>query len=219
MRTRNALERLAAAAPPAPFVDSAEEDAILTRIVQTHRSPARRTRPVAIALVAAAVIGAAIAAVAMHGHPAPSGAKTVGSLHAALTGASIEAAGYHFKTPAGFAAADSCDGTTQTPSGNPDTPVHAMRAAASADGGCLYLFLIIPQAGTPPSFGGATPVDVGSYQGYYVPANDAGESTLYIALPRSDPAANGPAYLGLQAQGLTEDQVIAVAQSGLPFNP
>jgi hypothetical protein len=218
MRTRNALERLAAAVPAEPSIDSGEEDRILARIVVSDRSPARRSRPIAIGLVlvAAALTVAALAAGLMRGHPAPR-VEVAESNGVPLTGARIKLAGYHFRTPAGFAPADACESATPTPPGSPETPAHAMRAAASSDGGCVEAFFQVYTDGTTPGDLGATPVDVGTYQGYYVPqVASSGKSALYVELPQGEAR---PVYLVLYSEGLTEDQLIAVALSGLPASP
>ena len=222
MRTRNAIERLTAAGRPLladadKLVGDVEQHQILDRILASDRSAVRRRRPIVIALVTAALIGGAIAAVVTHGNAAPPTSAAGGHHEIRLTGATIQAAGYHFRTPAGFAASDACESATPTPPGSPETPAHAMRAAASADGGCveaLYLIAGSPTAPTPnPPPGEA--VDVGSYQGYYDAQGDA-RATLYVELPQGDAR---PVFLVLFAQGLTEDQLIAVALSGLPSSP
>ena len=226
MRTRNSLERLAAVAPAEPLLEAGEEDRILERIVASDRSPLRRRRPIAIALVAATVVGAAVAAVATYGHATPPSRATGGHHPTALTGARIEAAGYHFRTPAGFTAtSESSCGTTSSDSGphgisksGPVSVMNGFSVAASADGGCVAAFFMLSHDGTTPADNGATPVSVGNYQGYYTAPDASGQSALYVALPKADPAA-GPVYLALYSEGLTEDQLIAVAQSGLPANP
>jgi hypothetical protein len=220
MRTRDALERLGAAGRPLvadaeSLVDSAEEERVLARIIATDRSThaAHRRRRLALGLAGAGVLAAAVA-VAASGVLGSSLATKIGGRHrVALTGARIQMAGYHFRTPAGFKATSdtSCGGT------GPNPQVNGFAAAASAAGGCVGVSFLI---GTGP--GGLTatpegqPVDVGSYQGYYNSQADSGESTLYVELPKADPSANGPVYLALFAQDLTEAQLIAVAESGLP---
>lgn len=217
MRTHNSIERLAVAGRPLladaeALVDAGEREQILTRIVQFERRPVRR-RPMAIALVGAVVVGAAVAAVAIDRHTVPRVSAPTGHHQAALTGARIQMAGYHFKTPAGFKASDaSCTATAST--GKPVTVMNGFAAAASADGGCVEAFFLIagsPNAQTPNPPPG-DPVDVGSYQGYYDPQGDGG-ANLYVELPQGDAR---PVFLVLFAQNLTEDQLIAVAQSGLP---
>jgi hypothetical protein len=215
MRTRNALERLAAVAPTEPLLDAGKEDRILQRILASDRHISRQKRPVAVVLVAAVAVGAAIVAYATHGHTTSPPATIH---HATLNGARIEAAGYRFTTPAGFKSSDaSCEGATSP--GGPETPAHAMRSAASADGGCveaLYLIAGSPTAPTPSMTG--QPVDVGPFQGYYDAQGDSG-ATLYVELPQASAGGAAPIFLALYAQGLTEDQMIAVAESGLPASP
>jgi hypothetical protein len=212
MRTHNELDRLAAAAPhAAPRVGAEEEDRILAGIVARPRDSRRRLglRPTLV-LVAVALMAAVVAVVATRGTAKLSAA---GQHRAALSGSGIKFAGYHFKTPAGFKASD----TSCTPPASDVQPVavlNSFAAAASADGGCVEAFLLAPGSPTAPPAtpADATPVAVGSYQGYYV----SSDTTLYVQLVPLL-TVNGPAtYLVLYGQGLTEDQLIAVAQSGLP---
>jgi hypothetical protein len=224
MRARNVLTRLAAVAPQAePPIDSGEEDRILERILASPRDTARR-RPLALVLAGVAILAAAAVAASLElGNSSPSAPRTSANHRVALTGPRIALAGYHFRTPAGFkksssacAAASSGAGPDAlSKSGSPPLS-NGFAAAASADGGCVGASFLIASNPTAVT---ATPagkrVDVGSYQGYYDTQGNSGESTLYIALPKADPAA-GPVYLVLFADGLTEDQLIAVAQSGLP---
>jgi len=223
MRTHDELERLAAAGQPLllgadSLVDAAEEDRILQRILGSERQAAvvHRRRRAVLVLAAAAVVAAAIAVVAtgaLSGASKP-GANTGGPHHIALTGPRIEVAGYHFRTPAGFTrSSSSC--AAASAAGQPTTVLNGFAAAASADGGCVEAAFLI-RAGAHPN--GAVPIDVGQYQGYYVSPDSSGESALYIELPNATGDGQS-AYLGLFAQGLREDQLIAVAVSGLPAAP
>jgi hypothetical protein len=223
MRTRNGLERLAAAGWPLrsladSLVDAQEEDRILARIVASDRQTAvvHRSRRNALALAGAAIVAATVAVVAtgiLNRGSAPA-AKTGGHQHVALTGPTIQLAGYHFRTPAGFKASDT---SCETPSsGSGPTPVlNGFAAAASAEGGCVEAALLIRAAAAPT---GADPVDVGRYQGFYVSPDSSGESTLYVKLPNAT-GDGQPAYLVLYANGLGEAQLVAVAESGLPALP
>ena len=227
MRTRNDLERLEAAGGPLlaeadSVVDAAEEERILERILASDRAAAATARPrpakrVALVLVGAVVLAATavLASLEIGGHrtavPPPPAHQ-----HVALTGPKIQLAGYRFRTPTGFrGTSTSCPGASS--GSGPQTVVNGFKAAASADGGCVEAFFLIrgnPDAPNPTPTD-AQPVAVGSYQGYFVSQGSAGD-TLYVELPA------GPAphpYLVLYSQGLTEDQLIAVAQSGLPQNP
>ncbi len=222
MRTRSSLERLAASGQPLlaqsdALVDAVEEDRIHAQIVSSGRSPAaRRHRPPRAALVAAAVT-VIVAASVVAGLELHRGAARVAvpaghdqHPHMTLDGARIQMAGYHFRTPAGFTATDTACSPPAS-DGQPVTVLNSFASAASADGGCVEAFLLAPGSPTAPPAtpADATPVAVGSYQGYYVPS----DTTLYVAIP----TANGPStYLVLYAQGLTEDQLIAIAVSGLP---
>ena len=214
MPTRNSLERLAIAGGPllanaGSLVDAAEEERILARIVATDRSAVRRRRPITVALVVAVVIGAAVAAVVTHGHAAQS--STPRHSHVALTGARIQLAGYHFRTPAGFTArADTSCGGTGTP-----LTVGGFAAAGSADGGCVTAYLVMASGTEPTAKEDGQPVDVCSFQGYYE-SHGSGDSSLYVVLPAAAQSALSPVNLVLVARDLTEVQLIAVAESGLP---
>jgi hypothetical protein len=205
MRTRNALERLMAAGRPLLaeaelLVNVAEEEWILTQIVASGRRPAvRRRRTVALVLVAAAVGGALLAGVLTRSHAGPT-ASTRGRNHVALTGTRLELDGYHFRTPAGFKASDApCSADSRDPG-------DAFETAAAAEGGCVSVFNVLPGSGgvPAPSHPGDELVTVGSYQGLIEDRGSAGIE-LYIS--------GGLVFL---AQGLTEDQLIAIAASGLP---
>jgi hypothetical protein len=90
-------------------------------------------------------------------------------------------------------------------------------AAASADGGCVEAFILLADPGAKgPAEEGATPVSVGAYEGYFMPENTSGESTLYVQLPKLGDTRQ---YLSLLAERLSEQQLVAIAQSGLPQNP
>lgn len=222
MRSRNSLTRLAAAAPIVEVrADDVEEDRILARILASERSgPARRrrvTRRATLILVGVAVLVAAAALAMLEiGRGTTQAKGTVPRHHVVLTGPRIELAGFHFRLPAGFkASSDSC--VAASSSSGPVTVMNGFAAAASAEGGCVEAFFMVSSPdGRSPAGNGAQPVDVGTYQGYFVPADASGESTLYVQLPT---LYNGSKqYLALFSEGLTEAQLIAVAQSGLPGN-
>ena len=216
MRARNALTRLAAVAPHAETVlDAGEEARILARILAAPRQ-ARRRRPLVVALAGVAVVGgAAIAASLGLGNAQRSLTQGPGQRHVALTGARIQMAGYHFRTPAGYKSSDgSC--VAASPGSGPVSVTNGFAAAASADGGCIEAFLVASHSG-PPSDHGAEPVAVGSYRGYFVPPDSSGQSTLYVALPEASAAYQQ--YVALFATGLTEEQLVAIAVSGLPTLP
>jgi hypothetical protein len=220
MHARDALARLAAVAPSAePVFDAGDEDRILAGILDAPRRAASRRRPVTLALVGLAVIAAAATVATLELGRSRSAAPVMGRHHrqVALKGAEIEMAGYHFRTPAGFAASDtSCPGASS--GDGPTTVTNGFGSAASAAGGCVEAFYEIPgSAGAPePVPADATPVDVGAYQGYLATGASPDGSTLYVEMP----AGSAPhPFLVLFAKGLTEDQLIAVAVSGLPASP
>lgn len=214
MPSRDVLNRLATVAPEADLpVDAAEEDRILARILASDRPIPRSAwrRPATLALIAVAVVAAAAVVASLEiGRSSPAAPQARGRHHVALTGPRIKLAGYHFRTPAGFTASDAACAPPASV-GQPMTVLIRFSAAASADGGCVEAFLLAPGSPTAPPAtpADAEPVDVGSYQGYFV----SSDTTLYVELP----TVNGPhTYLVLYAEGLTEDQLIAVAASGLP---
>lgn len=225
MRTRNEIERLAAAGRPLlsradTLVDAAEEERILEGILASERAaganvPRRRHRA-GLALAGVAVLAAAVAVASIEiGHGTAPVTRTTGHHKLALTGPRIELAGYTFKSPAGFKLSDTACGGA--PSGSSRAPGHnGFSAAASAAGGCLEAGYVAGGVWGPPA--DAAPVDVGKYQGYFVSPDASGMSTLYIELPFV--MADGRrTYLVLFATGLTKEQLSAVAQSGLPANP
>jgi hypothetical protein len=226
MRARNELHRLSAAAPPVlmrteSILATDEEDRILERILGSPRPVGRTAAPprrTALVFVGATIAVAAIAAVASGVFTRSTSAPRAGGgrQHLALTGVRIKLAGYHFRTPAGFKKSTSSCASTPTPS-RPTSVLNGFAAAASADGGCIeaaYLIADQPLQGPPD----AQPVDVGRYQGYFVSHTTDGKSSLFVDLPD----AGGDQYhvsLVLLGQDLTEDQLIAVARSGLPDGP
>lgn len=238
MRTRSSLDRLAAAGRQLrtqadTFVDAAEEDRILEEILASPRPSRRRAVPrprAALILVGAVIAVAAIAAFASGVFTSSRSAAPATSNHhrVALSGVRIEMAGYHFRTPAGFKASKtSCDagssssGPDAISKPGPVTVTNGFQTAASADGGCVEVFFEIPgSSGAPaPVPPDAAAVDVGAYQGYFDSQGSSGD-VLYVRLPKTaDEASANPVYLVLYAHGLTEDQLIAVAQSGLPGSP
>jgi hypothetical protein len=210
MRTHNDLDRLSGAAPALLartelVIDTDEEDRILARIVDSPRRSVRRERTprlrTAVVLVGAAlalaVIGAAGSGVFTSSHP-----------QIALSGAEIKLAGYHFRTPAGFRANASC-------ADSPGTWLKGAGAAASADGGCIEGVVMVSTSGSAVP-AGANRVDVGAYQGYLVPPDSSQKTTLYVVLPHLGTAWQA---LVLYSTGLTTEQLVAVAESGLPQNP
>jgi hypothetical protein len=226
MRASNELSRLSAAAPgiaqTESLVDAGEEERILERILASSRgsAPVRRLpRRLAVLLVGAVLASAAVAAaIETGGH-----GKQLGSApaprHVALSGARIQLAGYRFRTPAGFKKSTTACASDPSAAHQPTAVLNGFAAAASADGGCVEAaYLIAPsnlgnQGNLIPS--AAKSVDVGTYQGYYVPPDSSGKSTLYVGLPKAGGSQN-IVYLVLLARELTEEQLIAVAVSGLP---
>ena len=222
MHATNELRRLAAAAPALlsqaeSLVDGVEEDRILERILAVPRPAERRrmgrTARAALAAVGAAVV-AAVTVVALGHSPA---ATRTGGHRLALSGARIDLAGYRFRTPAGFKAS-----STACEHASLETPVrNGFAAAASADGGCVEAAVLVAPSslvgGAIPA--AAQPVDVDRHQSYYAAgAPEADEATLYVELPNAT-GDHRLAYLVLIARGLTEDQLVAVAESGLPALP
>jgi len=231
MRTFDALERLAAAGRPLladtlSVVDEAEENRLLERILASSRAQARprkiprpRLALLAGTAILAAVVAAAASGVFAHSEsalPRPSGHHR----HLALTGTRIQLAGYHFRTPAGFRASRSpC--ISAPAADTPRPAIDGFAAAASADGACVEgVYLVaadwLQAHGLMPDASAAT--DVGAYHGYFVPPRASGDkSALYVNLPNAD--GSRVVYLVLYARGVTEEQLIAIAESGLPTLP
>jgi hypothetical protein len=222
MRALDELERLAAAAPAVEVpIDAGEEDRILRRILDSPRRTTTRRRPPAPVLAGVAVLAVAAAAASLElGNsrlPAPT---TSGRHHVALTGAKLNLAGYQFRTPAGFKSSTSGCIPAPVP-GQPQPAIDGFAAAAAADGACVEAADLV--AGDwlkahSPIPDAAAPIDVGSYHAFYVaPPAAGGESTLYVSLPDADPSR--VVYLVLRARDVTEDELIAIAASGLPTLP
>jgi hypothetical protein len=222
MRTRNELERLAAAGRPLlseadALVDAGEEEWILERILAFDRAAAtvHRRRRAVLVLAGVAVLAAvsAVASIELGRGDAPSTGPPAHH-HLALSGSRIQLAGYRFKTPAGFKhSAGAC--MPAPDANNPRPGSDGFAAAASADGGCVEAVLLI-RAGAAPA--GAEPVDVGGYHGWYVSPGSSAQSALYVEVPNATGDGH-PAYLELYAKRLTKDQLVAVAQSGLATLP
>lgn len=227
MRTGNELEDLSAAEPPLlaqteSIVDTGEEERILERILASDRPrPAGRSRMTRRRRVAFLLVGAALAvavvAMASIGNGSRPAAVSQGPHRFVLSGATIRLAGYRFRTPAGFSPSTTACASSPS-SGEPTTVLNGFAAAASADGGCVEAAYLIapstsPQGGLIPA--DAQPVGVGTYQGYYVAQDSSGKSALYVGLPKAGGTQN-IVYLVLLARGLTENQLVAVAVSGLP---
>ena len=222
MRTRNALELLAAAGRPLlaeadSLVDAGEEELILTRILATDRQAGdlRRRRRAMLVLAVGVIVAAAVAAVSSGAFTNSS--PSTGPQRAALTGPRLKLAGFHFKTPAGYkTSTDSCvAGTSRSGQG---TAMDGFAVAASAEGGCIEAAVMIamPGASWSPAQEGAASVSVGAYEGYFESEDSSGLSTLYVQLPDLGEIRQ---YLELHSEGLTQLQLIAIAQSGLPQNP
>lgn len=227
MRTRDELERLTVAGQPlltdaAPLVDRDEEERILGRVLASSREPAgprptRLLRP-ALLVAGAAVAAAAIAVVStgvLGGSNSPA-TRGSGRGKLALTGPTIQLAGYRFRTPAGFKRTfSSC--MPVPAAGRPTTVLNGFAAAASADGGCVEAVYLIASSTLQGSVipAGAQPVDVGAYQGYFVAQDADGRAALYVDLPKAA-GDQDLVYLVLRARDVSEDQLVAVAVSGLP---
>jgi hypothetical protein len=190
-------------------------------------APRRNVRLV-LALAGIVIVAAVVAVAALHtGRGSQPVSKGLGHHSRALTGATIQLAGYRFRTPAGFERSSTCD---TSPSESGPAPVPRIATAASAEGGCVDGGIAI-LSGT----GGAAailahipssaePVTVGGYHGYFLSHAspdgpvDPEKMALYVYIP----GAAGPRhleYVVLFSKGLTEEQLVAVAQSGLPASP
>lgn len=180
-----------------------------------NRRRNRRSRHRAAYVVSAAAAAALTVAFAVPSGPATPAPST------GKHGAVLELASFHFLLPSGFVPRDA--GCTTPPSvplpqdgnqavhqvgANPETVLQAMRSAASADGGCVEVALAAGSNVVPAD---ATQIAVGNYAGYLSTASN-GDLTLIVAIP----AAYGTNYLVLASEGLTQQQLVAIAASGLP---
>ena len=129
-----------------------------------------------------------------------------------ITGQTMRLASYAFQLPAGFStAASAC---LALPAGlGPTIPARPGAGplgatAASADGGCIEAVLVGRDARVPT---GAEAVKLGPYTGF-VSMSTPPSVDLYVAIP----ASRGHHGLVLAAEGLTANQLVAIAKSGLP---
>lgn len=216
MRTRDELASLATAGKSLlpsteSLVDAGEQDRILAQILASPRMPRRPHRPVALLMVGAAAVAAAaaIASLALTGGQT-SRTATRAQHH---RGESFALAGYRFRLPAGYTvSADTCQFWSGASGQQPGTPVpvlHSFADSASADGGCLLAMLIDGNSTLPAN---ATPVAVGSYKGFVAASPAGSQEALYVEIP----SAQGNHYLALLSQGLATEQLISIAETGLP---
>ncbi len=126
-----------------------------------------------------------------------------------VSGATIRLAGYSFKLPSGYEPVRSSCGVAWPNRGPKMGFAGATSYARSTDGGRVAAFLAAGDAAQPPH--GAQPVQVGLYKGYVVTGTRSGV-VLFVEIP----AAEGDHALVVVANGLTPDQVVAIAESGLP---
>jgi hypothetical protein len=187
--------------------------AIAAEVANRRRNRRRRHGAAfAVGAVAAAALAVTLAVPSGPATPTHSTGK-----HSAV----LELASFHFSLPSGFVPRDA--GCASPPSvslsqdgnqavhkvgANPETVLQTMRSAASADGGCVEVALA---AGSDVVPAGATEIAVGNYEGYLSTASN-GDLTLVVAIP----VAYGTNYLVLASEGLTQQQLVAIATSGLP---
>jgi hypothetical protein len=190
---------------------------------------ARRTRRRIGAALTSVIVAVAAIAIMLSNLPTSGAPRQAGLPGVGKSGAVLELASYRFDLPRGFAPKDSgCAGLSAPPSQagsgvaihngqvtSPVTVLQSKRAAASAEGGCVELGL---DAGANVVPTGAASIDVGSYRGYVVMGSD-GTLTLYVTLACStacQAVTDQSHYLVLASEGLTQQQLIAIASSGLP---
>lgn len=180
---------------------------------------ARRSLVGAGAAAAAAIVALGSLALAGGGAGLTAARRTTGTTpHPAATVTvparriRIQLAGYRLALPAGYKAV-----SQNCPALPPNLDVNVgvrtlgespYAAAETGTGSCIEVILAAGPLATPPS--GAQEVQVGPYPGYLVTNPNSLE--LYVDLP----SAGGQHAVVLFASGLTADQLIAVAQSGLP---
>jgi hypothetical protein len=169
------------------------------------------------AAAAALVLVVTFAATSGGGHSPI--AQSTSTTHQRETGpaarTTMRLASYSFQLPAGYQTiASQCavlpPGVTSTiPAAIPLAGQNALAAAASTNGGCIEALLAAGPAIIPT---GAKTVHVGPYQGYLT-SGTANHVVLYVAMP----AARGHHDLILVTRGLSADQVVAIADSSLPW--
>lgn len=195
---------MAASSPPEP--------------IRTRR---RLRRALAVAATVAAVAAIAAGSLALTGggtarprsnHQA-TGTHRVATIHPAGV-QKFQLAGYSLTLPAGYhTVGQNCPALTLPPDVNVGVRTlgrSRYAATASATGACIEAIVAAGPLATPPT--GAQPVQVGPYQGYLVTNSDSIE--LYVGLP----AAAGEHALILYASGLSPDELVSIAESGLPPN-
>lgn len=170
------------------------------------------------ATAAAALVVVATFAATSGGQRSPI-APSTSTTHQRHTGpaarTTMRLASYSFQLPAGYqTVANHCvalpPGVTSTiPAAIPLAGQNSLAAAASASGGCIEALLAAGPATIP---SGAQTVHVGPYQAYLTSAT-ANDVVLYVTMP----AAQGHHDLILATRGLSADQVVAIADSSLPW--
>jgi hypothetical protein len=213
-------------------VDVAEEDVILRHILQDCRidraiirvGPAssrparsifRRSLGAAVACVvlAALITVATVSSTGDHRPTvtSPSQSTPSSATQTSLAGPTIQLAGYSFRLPAGFSASRSAC-TDLARALGPSTRMlgsDPFASAASSEGGCIEAVLAAGPPAT--SSASATPVAVGPYKGFVVLVSSTA-TDLYVEIP----AASAHHDLILFGKGLSPEQLVAIARSGLP---
>ena len=229
------LRRLAASPDERDWPDVLRRAGVASRGRTGSRSSRRRNGRLVLAVAGVVVVAVVVAVAALRiGSGTRPVSKGAGHHSRGLRGATIQLAGYRFRTPTGFKRSSS-------PCGDAGPLLQGFSAAASAQGGCIYGGIATLAGGGGPTAivahipAKVEPVAIGDYRGYFLthappdsgchatpPSTEPcsqpqtqGDMALYVYIPH----AAGPRqlrYVVLYAEGLTEEQLIAVAQSGLP---
>ena len=149
-----------------------------------------------------------------------------GQDHTVLTGSTIELAGHRFATPAGFKESSrACAEPISLLGGRHRSTTFT--AVGAPNGWCVAASFLSRRSGffehgrpfplVPPD---SLPADLGDYRGYADWGTDP-DHHFYAELYVYAPAVGGhdTPYLVLTAQGLTLEQLAAIALSGLPASP
>ena len=207
-------------------------------LASVHRRHAQRRRVKAsVTAVVAVAVGVAIAIpVADSGRgPAPRSLTAPNrSGHVSLTGEAVSLAGYKTDLPTGYTVADASTGTQCSnffvPVGVPPAPGSAapspqdfsqLALQANGSGGCLAFGLSgnYGQSGSsaavtdPVAPSGSETTTIGAYQASTYQAPNSPTVAVYVQIPTT---GGGDHDLIVAAQGITQPDLIAMIQKGLP---
>jgi hypothetical protein len=194
---------------------SEPEKTVVAKHMRRPRRPRRYLIGIAGVAASAIIVVGALAFVgggrsapthAVLGHGPVATHPTTGSGRDAR--ATIRLASYSFNLPSGYRPVHNSCGVSWLSQRPRMSYVGATSFAHSTNGGCVAAFLAAGVVAQRPA--ASRPVRVGQYQGFVV-SGSGSAVVLYVEIP----AAGTDHALVLIANGLTADQVIAIAASGL----